>query len=322
MGEAGAGIYCEDASPTIIDCQFIGCSAKWGGGITMKKCPAPTVTGCTFTDCSAREDGGAIEINLSSPVISRCFFLDCSSLRWGGALNITGGAPACDHLTFYGSTCPTGACVYTSAMPAATFDRAIFSFGYAGAAIACDNGLSMPDFYCCDIYGNAGGPGMVGDQFDAGNPFFNLTEDPEYCDPDLGIYNFSKSSPCYNQDCGAMGALRVYPFCMQMVPPGFSAPLAISEAAESCMHLGAGATADGLTDIRFRLTDDARITVRICDVDGRRIRTLATQMFARGEQHLVWDGRNDAGERVARGIYLYQLGVGTSIYSGRAVLLR
>ena len=42
---------------------------------------------------------------------------------------------------------------------------------------------------------------------------------------------------------------------------------------------------------------------RVYDVSGRLIRTLADRRFAAGTHELVWDGADDAGRRVARGLY-------------------
>jgi flagellar hook assembly protein FlgD len=47
----------------------------------------------------------------------------------------------------------------------------------------------------------------------------------------------------------------------------------------------------------------SRIRVTLYDVAGRRVRQLADRVFPAGEHALQWDGTNDRGEKVARGVY-------------------
>ncbi|MDZ7275652.1 MAG: putative Ig domain-containing protein [candidate division KSB1 bacterium] len=60
--------------------------------------------------------------------------------------------------------------------------------------------------------------------------------------------------------------------------------------------------------IRFHLPVAAPVTLEIFDVLGRKIRTLAAgRHFAAGVQELMWDGRDQAGDEVAAGVYVYRL---------------
>jgi hypothetical protein len=59
----------------------------------------------------------------------------------------------------------------------------------------------------------------------------------------------------------------------------------------------------GNTDILFRLATESAVSLRIFDVSGRVIRTLADQRFAAGEHRLSWDGKSDSGQSAASGIY-------------------
>ncbi len=62
------------------------------------------------------------------------------------------------------------------------------------------------------------------------------------------------------------------------------------------------------TEIGFVLKAGGRVLVRIYDVSGRRVRTLLEGIRAPNERHrLTWDGKNDAGEPVANGLYFCQL---------------
>jgi len=59
-----------------------------------------------------------------------------------------------------------------------------------------------------------------------------------------------------------------------------------------------------VTTIRFELPSASKVTLAVHDVMGRRVRTLADgREFDAGLQRMVWDGRDDAGLRVASGVY-------------------
>ena len=69
------------------------------------------------------------------------------------------------------------------------------------------------------------------------------------------------------------------------------------------------------TWIPFELAADADVTIRIYDLAGGRIRTLELGALATGEyvgreRAAYWDGKNAQGERVASGVYVYELAAG------------
>jgi hypothetical protein len=65
---------------------------------------------------------------------------------------------------------------------------------------------------------------------------------------------------------------------------------------------------DRASVIVFGLAKTEPAEVRVFDVTGRLTKVLANRVFKGGEEHrLVWDGTNDAGQSVARGVYFYQV---------------
>jgi hypothetical protein len=69
------------------------------------------------------------------------------------------------------------------------------------------------------------------------------------------------------------------------------------------------------TWIPFELSQDADVSVRIYGLDGSIVRTLDLGYQPMGEYRAresaaYWDGRNDVGERVASGVYVYELRAG------------
>jgi len=61
------------------------------------------------------------------------------------------------------------------------------------------------------------------------------------------------------------------------------------------------------TEIRFALPEAGQVTVKIFSTTGQEIRTLANAAFQAGYQTLRWDGRDQSGNAVAAGVYLYKL---------------
>ena len=76
------------------------------------------------------------------------------------------------------------------------------------------------------------------------------------------------------------------------------------------------------TVIRFELADAGPVRLDIFDITGRRIRTLVDQFYSAGSIELVWDSRDNAGNEVASGVYVYRLQTAQSSFSKRLMLLR
>jgi hypothetical protein len=64
----------------------------------------------------------------------------------------------------------------------------------------------------------------------------------------------------------------------------------------------------GLVRLAFALEHGGRASITIFDVAGRRVRILADRVFQAGVEHdLMWDGRDDAGRSLGRGVYYWQV---------------
>ncbi len=64
------------------------------------------------------------------------------------------------------------------------------------------------------------------------------------------------------------------------------------------------------TEIRFALTKDSHVVVRLFNVFGQEIRTLADTHYEAGFHSVRWEGKDSNGSPVASGIYLYQIQAG------------
>jgi len=54
-------------------------------------------------------------------------------------------------------------------------------------------------------------------------------------------------------------------------------------------------------------SEGARVRLSLIGIDGRRVRTLVNAAFPPGVHEAAWDGRDDAGHKVAGGVYLARL---------------
>jgi hypothetical protein len=74
--------------------------------------------------------------------------------------------------------------------------------------------------------------------------------------------------------------------------------------------------------LSFALPQAGRALVEVLDVEGRVVKVLARGEFGRGMHMLGWDGRDEAGRKVASGIYVYRLATAAGTVNRKAVVLR
>ncbi len=61
------------------------------------------------------------------------------------------------------------------------------------------------------------------------------------------------------------------------------------------------------TTISYQLSGGSQVKIDIFDILGRKVRTLVNQKQEAGYYNILWDGKNDDGNRVASGLYLYNI---------------
>lgn len=67
------------------------------------------------------------------------------------------------------------------------------------------------------------------------------------------------------------------------------------------------------TTIQYYLPETSVVTLKIFDPTGREIAILATGTEEAGNHNMEWDGTDARGSRVASGIYVYRLGIQSSV---------
>ena len=76
------------------------------------------------------------------------------------------------------------------------------------------------------------------------------------------------------------------------------------------------------TSIEYDLPNDSYTVVTVFDVMGKHVKTLVEKNQSAGFKTIRWDAKNDEGESVAAGMYIYQIKSGVNIASKKMILLR
>ena len=77
-----------------------------------------------------------------------------------------------------------------------------------------------------------------------------------------------------------------------------------------------------MTQIRYDLPEDQFVSIAIYDVMGRNIRNLMNMNQTAGYHSIRWDAKNDIGEVVAAGMYIYSIQAGEFRATKKMVLLK
>lgn len=77
------------------------------------------------------------------------------------------------------------------------------------------------------------------------------------------------------------------------------------------------------TTIRFSLANRGKVTVAVYDIAGRLVRKLLVdEIKDAGDHKVVWDGKNEAGSRVASGVYFCMMRTEGEMSGAKLILLR
>ena len=59
------------------------------------------------------------------------------------------------------------------------------------------------------------------------------------------------------------------------------------------------------TKFMFEITEDARISLELFTLGGRRIKDFSYNNLKVGYNYIEWNGRNSFGDVIANGVYIY-----------------
>ena len=76
------------------------------------------------------------------------------------------------------------------------------------------------------------------------------------------------------------------------------------------------------TNIIFSIPNNSNVRLDIFNSLGQLVRTLVDQNYASGNYTTIWNARDDFGNKVNSGVYIYRLVSGNKIESKRMVLMK
>ncbi|MDP8210459.1 MAG: T9SS type A sorting domain-containing protein, partial [Candidatus Stygibacter australis] len=77
------------------------------------------------------------------------------------------------------------------------------------------------------------------------------------------------------------------------------------------------------TAISFSIPEEGNVLLEMYNIKGQKVKTLAEDIYAKGEHSINWNSRNDSNKRVASGVYFYNLNInGENISTKKCLLLK
>ena len=166
--EYGGGVFCDESSPTLINCTFkhniAGDEGAWGGGGMYNRRSNPILKNCEFIENAyiiANDDGGGGMFNYeSNPTLINCLFKGNTSNGYGGAMINRNSDGILTNCTFMQNQAAYigGAMQNDSSSPILTNCVFIENSSYLGAG-AIRNEVSNPILYGCTFRSNSANSG-------------------------------------------------------------------------------------------------------------------------------------------------------------------
>ena len=76
------------------------------------------------------------------------------------------------------------------------------------------------------------------------------------------------------------------------------------------------------TTIEYQLPKTGNVQIKIFSINGQLVRTLESTHQVQGSHSVVWDGKNDGGQTVASGLYIYQVAFENSMLIKKMLFIK
>ncbi len=76
------------------------------------------------------------------------------------------------------------------------------------------------------------------------------------------------------------------------------------------------------TTIRYEIPKSSNVVIKVYNMLGQEVRTLVNGNKDRGRYEIVWDGKNQFGNQVSSGVYLYRLEAGKVVKSKKMLFVK
>ena len=77
-----------------------------------------------------------------------------------------------------------------------------------------------------------------------------------------------------------------------------------------------------VTNIKFTLPENSKVSLLIYNALGQKVKTLVNEFKVAGTHKIQWDSRNDFGSKVSSGIYFYKIVTSSKVLTKKMVLIK
>jgi flagellar hook assembly protein FlgD len=77
-----------------------------------------------------------------------------------------------------------------------------------------------------------------------------------------------------------------------------------------------------VTQIQYSLPDPVAVSIKVYNTMGQLVTTLIDQYQFAGTYHIEWNGRDDKGNWVSNGLYIYQMYAGSYTQTCKMILVK
>ena len=74
--------------------------------------------------------------------------------------------------------------------------------------------------------------------------------------------------------------------------------------------------------IKFTMPQAGQVKIEVYNIAGQRVKTLVNGNMDAGYHQIAWNGRNDAGQRVANGVYMYRMNSGSFVATKKLLMVK
>lgn len=326
----GGGICARNSFPVIVKNEFYNNSSTGIGGAASFDNSDPKFEN-NIMQYNHSALGGALGVLRSSPThtFSNNLISNNEAQFFGGGICCIRSFPVFSNLTVTNNETIYGGGFYCndSATPS-IYNSVIWGNTGFGPSVYIWDVYSAPSFYYCNIEGDTtafeGSGAHLGFQ---GHYLNNLNEDPGFIGNGIFPFQLIASSPCIDAgtiDAGFLnlppidlaGAQRIFNNCIDMGAYEYNNTASIQSHQEipETLIIYPNPFNSSTTMALIGHTDKARVV--ITNIGGRIIKCLSINL---NDALVRWDGCDDQGKEVPKGIYFVMVKTTEKYYSGKVI---
>ena len=311
----GGGVYVTDGTPLFEETLFTENIAYWGAALYFENAE-PSIVGSILRGNEAYIEGGAIYQFGGISDISWTSFEDNHGYDFGGAIVGNEASIDLNQITFTGNTSGIGS-VFTIRSSAISIENSIL-WGNNGALIFAPggSGISAVELNYTNI---EGGIDIFDDEsyilLNAGNGIVNT--DPQFCDLTSNDYTLQEESLCWTASMSG-GVIGSYDSECEYLS---STPVT-TIPSEYYLSENYPNPFNPSTKINYALSDDGSFSLKVYNIQGKLVRVLSSGLGQKGRYSVIWDGKNNQGQNVPSGVYIYVLDSQSGTLNKRMLFLK